>query len=31
MVDILAQRGEVDEAILLERRWNGLLTRIDPP
>jgi len=28
MVDILAQRGDFDETILLERLWNGLLARI---
>lgn len=29
MVDILAQRGDFAETILLERLWNGLLARMD--
>jgi len=29
MVDVLAQRGDFDDAILLERLWNGLLARVD--
>jgi hypothetical protein len=29
MVDILAQRGDFEETILLERLWNSLLARID--